>query len=567
MKNLLPAFLIFLIWTFIPLSFLLPQEIYFKEHVVENNFNGPAGIFVIDIDKNGSKDIICAGYDGNTVSLWLNNGDNPATWSQEIVDNNFLGAIYVVAADVNQDSLIDIIGAGWYASQVVLWKNLGGQNPIQWEKIVIDNNSLNAHEVFVCDFDEDNDIDILAASAYDNCLTLYRNGGSNPISWSKEIITSDFSGARSVCVGDIDNDNDNDVVGAALAGNEIAWWKNEGGSPIAWTKYSITNDFIKAHKVCLYDMDNDLDLDILGTAISLNQIAWWRNDGGNPIEWTKIIVTSSFSSAFVSYPADLDLDGNTDVVGTAWGDDQVAWWKNGGSDTTIWAKAIIKSSFNGAWPLFLADIDNDFDTDIISGAQYADNIVWWENSYYMADFTGDAISGNIPLEVHFTDNSNLKSTIVSWEWDFDYDGVVDSYEQNPIFIYNEEGTYSVYLKVSDGQSEDVEIKKAYINVSITGIQENVLPKTIRLYQNYPNPFNPNTNIKYELQEGSNVKVRIYNLLGQEIVELVNEFQSSGIKTINWNGKDKNGCSVDSGVYLYTLISNDFSQTNKMLIIK
>ncbi len=291
MKKLLLSSLLILVLSLIPLCFLFPQDITFKEHIVDNNFNGPAGIFVIDIDKNGSKDIICAGYDGNTVSVWLNNGDNPATWSKEVVDNNFLGAIYVVAADVNQDSLIDIVGAGWYASQIVLWKNLGGQNPIQWEKIVIDNNSLNAHEVFVCDFDEDNDIDILAASAYDNSLTLYRNGGGNPVSWSKETITSDFSGARSVCVGDIDNDNDNDVVGAALAGNEIAWWKNEGGNPLVWTKYSIVSDFTYAHKVCLYDMDNDQDLDILGTAISLNQIAWWRNDGGDPIEWTKIIVT------------------------------------------------------------------------------------------------------------------------------------------------------------------------------------------------------------------------------------------------------------------------------------
>ena len=88
-----------------------------------------------------------------------------------------------------------------------------------------------------------------------------------------------------------------------------------------------------------------------------------------------------------------------------------------------------------------------------------------------------------------------------------------------------------------------------------------------LLQNYPNPFNPNTTIRYELTEGSNVILKIYNLLGKEIVELVNEFQPAGLRSINWDGKDKNGYSVCSGMYLYSLISNDFSQTKKMLVIK
>jgi uncharacterized protein (TIGR02145 family) len=88
-----------------------------------------------------------------------------------------------------------------------------------------------------------------------------------------------------------------------------------------------------------------------------------------------------------------------------------------------------------------------------------------------------------------------------------------------------------------------------------------------LFQNYPNPFNPNTTIRYELREGSIVKIKIYNLLGKEIVELVNEFQSAGFKTIKWDGRDKNGYFVDSGMYFYTLIGNNFSQTKKMLVIK
>ena len=125
----------------------------------------------------------------------------------------------------------------------------------------------------------------------------------------------------------------------------------------------------------------------------------------------------------------------------------------------------------------------------------------------------------------------------------------------------------VYLKITDGQSEDVEIKEAYISTSISSTEENIIPRKSKLYQNYPNPFNPTTAIHYELPEGSIVTLKIYNLLGIEIRELVNEFQPAGFKTINWDGKDDKGYSVDSGVYLYTFKSKNFLQTKKMLVIK
>ena len=94
-----------------------------------------------------------------------------------------------------------------------------------------------------------------------------------------------------------------------------------------------------------------------------------------------------------------------------------------------------------------------------------------------------------------------------------------------------------------------------------------MPLADNLSQNYPNPFNPSTTIQYKLPEGSNVSLKIYNLLGKEIVELVNEFQPAGFNTCYWDGKDNNGYSVRSGMYLYSLIGKNFSQTKKMLLIK
>jgi len=173
---------------------------------------------------------------------------------------------------------------------------------------------------------------------------------------------------------------------------------------------------------------------------------------------------------------------------------------------------------------------------------------------------------NISFTEHLVDN-NFDGPAGIFVKDVDNDGIIDSYEKSPSWTYTEEGNYSVYLKVSNGQTEDIEIKEDYITSSISGIEGNIIPEKIKLYQNYPNPFNPSTTIRYELPEGSNVIIKIYNLLGVEIRELVSEFQSAGFKTTNWDGKDKNGNSVDSGVYLYSFESNNFSQTKKMMVIK
>jgi hypothetical protein len=98
-----------------------------------------------------------------------------------------------------------------------------------------------------------------------------------------------------------------------------------------------------------------------------------------------------------------------------------------------------------------------------------------------------------------------------------------------------------------------------------------LPKDFSLAQNYPNPFNPQTTIQYNLTKRSWVTLKVYNLLGQEIRTLVNEFQSSGTHTILWDGKGRSGQSLASGIYFYKLIveRNDFrfSETKKMVLLK
>ena len=94
-----------------------------------------------------------------------------------------------------------------------------------------------------------------------------------------------------------------------------------------------------------------------------------------------------------------------------------------------------------------------------------------------------------------------------------------------------------------------------------------IPKEFDLRQNYPNPFNPTTVIQYALPKASQVKIQIYNILGQRVRDLVDERQEPGYKTAEWDGKDDNGTEVSSGIYFYRIVAGDFVKCKKMTLLK
>ncbi len=94
-----------------------------------------------------------------------------------------------------------------------------------------------------------------------------------------------------------------------------------------------------------------------------------------------------------------------------------------------------------------------------------------------------------------------------------------------------------------------------------------LPKSLELAQNYPNPFNPTTTIKFGLPELGKVKLVVYNILGQRVMDLVNGTRPAGYHTVIWNGRNSTGNQVASGVYIYRLETPKGVQARKMLFIK
>ena len=104
---------------------------------------------------------------------------------------------------------------------------------------------------------------------------------------------------------------------------------------------------------------------------------------------------------------------------------------------------------------------------------------------------------------------------------------------------------------------------------VVGIDDagNYIPDEFTLDQNYPNPFNPTTEIAFTLEQLSDVRLTVHNVLGQTVKVLVNESLTSGAYSYSWDGRDDLGNAVTSGVYLYTLSSRNKSVTKKMILMK
>ena len=95
----------------------------------------------------------------------------------------------------------------------------------------------------------------------------------------------------------------------------------------------------------------------------------------------------------------------------------------------------------------------------------------------------------------------------------------------------------------------------------------VLPQQYTLYQNYPNPFNPVTNISFDLPEQGYVSLVVFDIMGREIVRIIDGRLNGGHHKFSWSGKHNSGRVASAGIYFYRLTAKDFQQTRKMLIIK
>jgi len=278
----------------------------------------------------------------------------------------------------------------------------------------IDENFNGARSVFFSDIDGDGDADILGAANYADDITWWENTDGTGLIWTEHTVDGDFEGAWSVYSADIDGDGDADILGAAAYADDIAWWENTDGTGVSWIEHTLDVDFDGASCVHSSDIDGDGDTDILGTAWVGGYMTWWENTDGTGTSWTEHTVVEYFDGASCVYSTDIDGDGDFDILASAAAAEEITWWENTDGTGTSWIEHCIDGEFDGAYCVYSDDIDGDGDADILGVSIITDEITWWENT----DGTG------VTWTKHTVDG-NFDGACSVYSTDLDGDGDAD----------------------------------------------------------------------------------------------------------------------------------------------
>jgi hypothetical protein len=193
-----------------------------------------------------------------------------------------------------------------------------------------------------------------------------------------------FPGIQCIKVVDLDQDGDLDIVGGSeitpsSASQGLAWWRNDGGNPIRWTRFTIDRSFIHVMSVDVADIDGDQYLDIVATSWKLHEVAWWKNSGSPTLSWSKNLIVTGYTNAHDAQCADVNADGRVDVVAASSTPGSIKICYNTGIASSRWNIASVTETFAGVKSLCIVDLDGDGDKDIVATADQANGIAWWEN--------------------------------------------------------------------------------------------------------------------------------------------------------------------------------------------
>ncbi len=268
--------------------------------------------------------------------------------------------------------------------------------------------------VFAADVDGDGDADVISASIADGEIAWHENADGQG-SFGAEQVIATLTGATGVVAGDVDGDGDEDVLAIAGSGNLFAWYENTDGAGT----FELGQQILVLYPVALQvaDLDGDGDADVAlarGNGLSSYRVSWLENLDGAGGFATEQIISSEVDGTNAIFTADIDLDGDVDVLSTAAFSNQVVWFENLDGAGSFGTKQIITTA--GEFPAFIAasDLDFDGDADVVVSSLLDSEIAWYENLDGLGTFGGQNLI-----------ESAAPSPLIALPVDLDGDGDVD----------------------------------------------------------------------------------------------------------------------------------------------
>ncbi|MCZ6800755.1 MAG: FG-GAP-like repeat-containing protein, partial [Nitrospirae bacterium] len=567
-----------------------------------------------DFDNDGFVDVALSqgsssgNFSGNDARIYLlrNNGDRTFRHAGDISIANGVWAPRGKWGDYDSDGDLDLIVAsrrssalGSEVSAVFLYRSNAGTftNITNTAGFISINNT--AQSTLWLDYDNDGYLDLFVdyrnkqsfgARGTDH---LYHNNGDATFS---EVLTSgdlgiDYSGERSGINADYDDDGFTDFLfwsGSSGTGLLLFHNKGDGTFEEVTAEAGISSDD-RCIGAAFGDYDNDGKLDLY--VLRHDQLGGPRpdrlfnNNGdgtfsevGSQAGVSELLLISSEPPSW----ADYDNDGYLDLLAfeqqrAGFSGSIPRLYRNNGDETFTIVDAFpnVSAGIEGAaW----ADYDNDGDLDLLARA-YTEGAILHrnnnnDNGWLSINLLGtqshkNGYGARIRLRAggllqvrQINDGSGYTQHSLRAHFGLGKATVVDTLE-----IRWPSGQVDLLTNVDVSQIITVEEGNGMITgVTAKPLQSSV-PETFKLAQNYPNPFNPGTRISFETSKSGQVQLTIFNLLGQEVITLVDEKRNAGEFVELWDGNDRSGKAVPSGVYVYRLQAGEFVESRKMLLLR
>lgn len=406
----------------------------------------PRSVFACDIDGDGDQDVLSASEDDDKIAWYENEDGNGNFGVQKVITDTADGAAVVYACDLDGDGDMDVIYASHDNNKLVWLKNIDGFGNFELGK-VISHSIYGQKVIFGCDIDYDGDLDLLIGSDDNAVVRWWENLNGDGSSFDYHTITYGNPTARgSVFPYDINNDGYIDIITTASLANNISIYYNDGSGIFSWAANHISfSAFETPVDILVTDIDGDSLADVICTCPSDKLIYWFRNKDGYNFESRKIL-TDSIIGPWYLFSSDFNGDGYQDILtSSAYNDNQIIWIKNYNSGANFEIQQYITTCARGAQYVIAADIDNDGDMDVMSASWQDGKVAWYENLDGVGMFGSEIII-----------SSSLRDVRCVFPCDIDGDGDQDILTSSPIYnlvVWFEntdgEGTFGAQQIISD----------------------------------------------------------------------------------------------------------------------
>ncbi|WP_296382883.1 T9SS type A sorting domain-containing protein [Winogradskyella sp.] len=379
------------------------------ENFIDSFIGNLRDIHIADVDSDGDIDFVTAtDYDDNIK--WYNNTDGLGSFSPYTITKTVIGGKIIHAADIDGDGDKDVLSASHWDDKIAWYENKDGQGNFYNTQKIISESINGAGSVLAVDVDGDGDNDVIATSSLDYDVLWYENTDGLGTFGDAQVIDDDLYSVTKAFASDIDNDGDLDVF--CLASGKVFWFENTDGLGSFSTAQQIDSIGNNTHySMDFGDLDGDGDLDI--SVASSYRLIYFLNLDGQGTFGARQQIDDYLFDAQSTKIADIDDDGDNDIVyvGDKTDSDYVGWSENLDGAGTFSDIQLITTIINNPKDISVFDMDNDGDLDVVSAAQGNGGVIaWYENTDGLGDFenTQQVISTslNSPFDLFVTDINN-----------------------------------------------------------------------------------------------------------------------------------------------------------------